>query len=88
MTNKITDKEYEELGRELWNIYESNYKNRKRAYWFTFTKGMVYGFGIFLGGTILVAFLLWSLNFFEQVPLISPVVEKINRAITEPTYQP
>ena len=85
MTNKPTSKDCEQLGRELWSIYETNYKNRKRAYWFTFFKGIIYGFGIFLGGTIVVALLLWGLNFFEQVPLLSPIVEKLNNVIQDPT---
>ena len=83
--NTPTDKELEQFGRELWSIYETNYKNRKRAYWFIFVKGLIYGFGLFLGGTILVALLLWSLSFFEDVPLLSPVVEKLNQVIIDPT---
>lgn len=81
----MTDKDFEQLGRDLWNVYEVNYKSRKRMYWYTFTKGMVYGFGLFLGGTILVAILLWTLSFFEEVPLVSPVVERLNQVITDPT---
>ncbi len=68
-------------------LYEMNYKNRKRMYFFTFGKGVMQGFGIFLGGTILVAVLLYSLSFFEQVPLLSPVIEKINAVLTDPTSQ-
>lgn len=81
----MSTKDFEQLGRDLWLLYEMNYKNRKRMYLFTFGKGIAQGFGIFLGGTILVAFLLYSLSFFEQVPLLSPLVEKLNSALTDPT---
>ncbi len=78
---QLSSKEYEKLGRDLWMIYESNYRNRNRAYYFTFIKGIIYGFGIFLGGTIVVAILVYILGTFDQVPL----VEKLYNAITNPT---
>lgn len=81
----ITAKEFEAIGRDLWQVYEMNYKNRNRMLVFTFLKGVMQGFGIFLGGTILVAVLLYSLSFFEQVPLLSPIVEKLNTVLTDPT---
>lgn len=80
-TTQLNAKEYEKLGREMWVIYETNYTNRKRAYMFTFFRGIIYGFGLFLGGTILVAILLYSLSFFDQVPF----AEKLYNAITNPT---
>lgn len=88
MTKKeqdMTAKDFETLGRDLWTMYELNYKNRKRMYFFTFGKGVAQGFGIFLGGTILVAVLLYTLTFFEQIPLLSPFVQKINEVIKDPT---
>ena len=81
----MTSKDYETLGRDLWSVYEMNYKNRKRMYIFTFGKGIAQGFGIFLGGTIVVAVLLYTLTFFEQIPLLSPFVQKINEVIKDPT---
>jgi hypothetical protein len=81
----MSTKDFEQLGRDLWLLYEMNYKNRRRMYFFTFGKGIAQGFGIFLGGTILVAVLLYSLSFFERVPLLSPIVEKLNNVLTDPT---
>lgn len=81
----MTAKDFESLGRDLWSMYELNYKNRKRMYFFTFGKGIAQGFGIFIGGTIVVAVLLYSLTFFEQIPLLSPVIQKLNEVIKDPT---
>ncbi len=81
----MTAKDFESLGRDLWSMYELNYKNRKRMYFFTFGKGIAQGFGIFIGGTIIVALVLYSLTFFEQIPLLSPVVQKLNEVIKDPT---
>jgi hypothetical protein len=80
-TQTMTTKEFEELGRDMWSIYELNYKNRKRMYMFTFVKGVMQGFGIFIGGTIIVALLIYGLSFFNKVP----VVDKIYNALTNPT---
>lgn len=80
-TESLTAKEFEAIGRDFWKLYELNYKNRGRMYLFTFGKGVAQGFGIFLGGTILVAALLYGLSFFDQVPL----VDKIYNALTNPT---
>ena len=82
---EMSTKDYETLGRDLWQLYELNYKNRKRMLFYTFSKGIMQGFGIFIGGTIVVALLLYSLSFFEQVPLLNPIVEKINTVLTDPT---
>jgi Domain of unknown function (DUF5665) len=78
---ELTAKEFEAMGRDFWRLYEMNYKTRGRMYLFTFGKGVAQGFGIFLGGTILVAVLLYSLSFFDEIPL----VEKIYNALTDPT---
>jgi Domain of unknown function (DUF5665) len=78
---ELTDKDYEKLGRDMWMIYESNYRNRNRAYWFTFLKGIVYGLGIFLGGTIVVAIVLYVLNMFDSLTFI----DKLLNAINDPT---
>lgn len=84
-STEMSAKDFEALGRDMWSVYELNYKNRKRMLLYTFSKGVMQGFGIFLGGTILVAVLLYSLSFFEQVPLLSPIVEKLNTVLTDPT---
>lgn len=78
---ELTAKEFEAIGRDFWRLYEMNYKNRGRMYLFTFGKGVAQGFGIFLGGTILVAMLLYGLSLFDEIPL----VEKIYNALTDPT---
>lgn len=81
MAEKLTAKDYEKLGRDMSNVYESMYTNKKRLYFLTFTKGIVYGFGIFLGGTILVAILVYSLGLFVEYPTIN----KLYNALTDPT---
>lgn len=71
--SKHTNQEYEELGKKLIAFYESGYVDKKQAIGFSFLKGVAGGFGAFLGGTILIALLLWILSLFDQVPLIDTI---------------
>lgn len=73
MARKLTDAQYEELGKKLVAFYESGYVNKKQALSFSFLKGLLGGFGAFLGGTILIGLLLWVLSLFDQVPFVDAV---------------
>ena len=70
-------KDYEKMGRMLEDIFASGSGNVKRLLWYNFVKGIAYGLGIFLGGTIIIAIVIWVLNLFDQVPLIGPLVQNI-----------
>lgn len=71
--SKLSSKQYEELGKKLVAFYESGYVDKKQAISFSFLKGLAGGFGAFLGGTILIALLLWILSLFDSVPLIDTI---------------
>jgi len=74
---KKSDKYYEDLGKSLESILLLGYTKPSRMLLFTFLKGIVYGVGIFIGGTIVIALLVWTLQKFNSVPLIGPLVQKI-----------
>ena len=76
-TQILTNKQYEDLGRSLEQLYMIGYTKPKRMLYMTFIKGIVYGFGIFIGGTIVVGLVFWVLGQFNQVPVLSPFIEKI-----------
>ena len=79
--DKTTVKEDElmELGESLQRFYELGYTNEKEALKFSFLKGIAQGFGIFIGGTVVVAVVLWLLGSFTELPLIGPASEAIKR---------
>ncbi len=79
--DKTTVKEDElmELGKSLQRFYELGYVNKKEALKFSFLKGISQGFGIFMGGTVVVAIVLWLLGSFTELPLIGPASEAIRR---------
>jgi threonine/homoserine/homoserine lactone efflux protein len=85
---KMTPKDYEKLGKAIEEVYLIGYANPKRFLWFGFLRGIVYGLGIFIGGTIVVALVIWVLSQFNQVPVIGPFVEKIVEIVKmSPTSQ-
>jgi hypothetical protein len=81
MAKKRSDKDYEQLGRMLENIYESGYIDRNQAYKTSFIKGLLSGVGGVLGATILIALLLWILTLFKQVPLVGPFFDRVRTTV-------
>lgn len=50
---------------ELFNDY---YDDRRNIYLMNFFRGIFFGLGTFLGGTIVVALIVWGLSFFVDIP--------------------
>jgi hypothetical protein len=64
---KLNQQELSELAnisKYLRKIYNKGYSNAWRMMWFYFLRGVAYGLGVFLGGTIVVSAFLAILNFF------------------------
>lgn len=53
-----------QLIEELFNDF---HRSRWQVYWMNFFRGIFFGFGILIGGTIVVAILIWALNQFTGV---------------------
>jgi hypothetical protein len=49
-------------------FYDFN-RSKAQVYWLNFTRGLFFGFGTILGGTVLVAFIIW---FLSQLVIWSP----------------
>ena len=77
MAKKLTDKEYQDLGKKLVSFYETGYVDKKQAVSFSFLKGLAGGFGAFLGGTILIGLLLWLLSLFDHIPFIDGIRQSL-----------
>jgi hypothetical protein len=79
MAKQFSDKQYEELGKKLVSFYETGYVNKKQALKYSFLKGVAGGFGAFLGGTLLIALLLWILSLFDQIPFIDAIQDALTK---------
>lgn len=78
---KLSVKEYEKLGRTLESIFEGGYINHKRVYKINFVRGLFFGLGTVVGGTLVIALTLWVLGYFTEIPLIGEFVESFRSSV-------
>lgn len=65
----------------LEELFQDFYKNRYQLFWMNFLRGIFFGVGTVLGGTIVVALLLWLLALIGQIPWLGEFVETIQRSL-------
>ena len=79
-SNKHLDsKDYEKLGRLIEQVYLNGRYGKVLSS--CFLRGLFYGFGAVLGGTLLIATLVYILSFFEGLPLIGDIIKKVQTII-------
>ena len=62
----------------LEDLFNDFNRNRFEVYKFNFVRGIFFGFGSLLGGTILVALLVWVLNLTGQlIPSVASFIDQI-----------
>jgi hypothetical protein len=60
----------------LEEIFNDYYKQRHNIYKVNFIRGIFFGLGTFLGGTIVVAIVIWGLSFFVNIPGIGSAAQQ------------
>lgn len=60
----------------LEELFNDLYNDRRNIYVMNFIRGIFFGFGTFLGGTIVVAIVVALLSLFVQLPFVGPTVEQ------------
>lgn len=83
VAKNLSVKDYERLGRTLESIFEGGYINHRRVYQINFLRGLFFGLGSVLGGTILIAMLLWFLSLFSEIPFIGNFVDSIQSTVDQ-----
>jgi hypothetical protein len=61
-------------------FYDFN-RSRAQIYKMNFVRGIFFGFGSVLGGTVVIALLAWILHFFVQIPGIGQPIEQVQQSI-------
>lgn len=80
-TTDDKDQKYLELGKKLQTFYELGYIDKKQTLWFSFLKGLVTGAGAFVGGTLVIALIIWILSLVGTVPLVGPLVDNVSHTL-------
>jgi hypothetical protein len=80
--NELSKKQREEFTKQqLEYFFEMSHPRWARVIKYSFIKGLATGFGLFLGGTIVVALLLWILSLVGQVPFLEKIAESVREAL-------
>ncbi len=66
-------------------LFYDFHRSRKEVYLMNFIRGIFFGFGTVLGGTILVALIVWVLGqFVDWFPFIGDFIKQIIDAMQRP----
>jgi hypothetical protein len=65
----------------LDDLYENYYSRRREIYLMNLVRGVFFGFGSVIGGTIVVALLLWILSALEFVPFVDGLVDGAQKSL-------
>lgn len=65
----------------LEDLFDDFYRHRKQVYWMNLIRGIVFGFGTVVGGTIMVALLLWLLSVLHFVPFLDGFINAAEQSL-------
>lgn len=63
------------------DMFNEYYICRRKIYWMNFVRGICLGFGTLLGGTVVVALVIWLLGLFTSTPYVGDFIRAIITAI-------
>ena len=65
----------------LMTLFDDMYINRRRVFYLNFVRGIFFGLGSVLGGTLVLAILVWVLSWFVDFPLIGDAIKQLINAV-------
>jgi len=65
----------------LEELFYDFHRSRAEIYKMNFFRGIFFGLGSVLGGTVLIALMIWILSFFVQVPWIGGPAEQVQETL-------
>lgn len=61
----------------LNDFFDDMYHNRRRIYRVNFFRGVYFGLGSALGGTVVIALVVWVLGWFVNWPLVEQIIRTL-----------
>jgi len=86
-SEKMSDKKRVEFAKQIEFMYEATNPGWRKLLTFAFLKGMATGLGIFIGGTIIVALLLWILSGLGQIPFLDNITDSVKDTLGQSKSQ-
>lgn len=83
LRQQMNDKKRVEFAKQIEYMYEAANPSWRKLLTFAFLKGIATGFGIFLGGTIVVAIVLWILSGLSQIPFLNDITNQVKDTLQQ-----
>lgn len=65
----------------LDDLFENYYSRRREIYVMNLVRGIFFGFGSVIGGTLVVALLLWLLSALNFIPFLDGIVDAVQDSL-------
>ncbi len=69
----------------LEELFNDLYRNRIRIYKINFVRGLLFGAGSALGGTLILALIVWVLSLFVNLPVVGELFQDAQHSIERTT---
>jgi hypothetical protein len=79
----MTDQQRIAFAKQIESLYEAARVSPKRVFGFALLKGIATGLGVFLGGTFVVALLLWILSLGGHIPFVGKISQSAEHSIQQ-----
>ena len=86
IVKKVTDKikaDNERGAREglIEELFYDFHRSRKQVYTMNFVRGIFFGLGSAIGGTIIIALVIWLLSLLVQLPWVGDNIEQFQQTL-------
>lgn len=65
------------------DLFNDFYLRRHKVYWFNFVRGLFFGFGSVLGGTVVVAIVIWILSQLGHWPGVGDFFDQLRNTLKQ-----
>jgi hypothetical protein len=81
LKQKLTDQQRLEFAKQIEYMFEAAHPGWGKVIWLSLIKGIATGFGVVIGGTIVVALIVWILGSLDSVPFLGDLAENTKSTI-------
>lgn len=67
----------------IQDLFQDYYAERGRIYKLNFVRGIFFGLGSALGGTVVLALVIWILSFFVNFPVVGDYLKNTQNSIEQ-----
>lgn len=83
LKQKLTDQQRLEFAKQIEYMFEAAHPGWRKVVWLALIKGIATGFGVVIGGTIVVAIIIWILGSVDSIPFLGDLAENTKSTIEQ-----